>query len=705
MKKFKINRRQRFRAVVSDVLPYELPIIYSNKGYNAFLERYRVGLSENNLMASPIQENWLQQLLKIINGLDNQIATPKKSYTYKVFKKQKTVEQDSKEEGDVPVLCPVKIRHRLLTIPHPYYQYRMACFYQKYALYILYLASRSKFSIRYPYKVGSFQAPVRDIQPKSIKRQEQLDKDESPKHYFAYKRYQNINGFYNDYKFQHAEKKFKFLVRTDIERCFDSIIPEKLFPAVYGVDAIKQPNGFANEFVELQKMMFAGCLIDIDKDEVVLIDFDKGIPIGPEFSRIFAELIMQSVDRLLEKRLLEAGEFFGRDYEFYRYVDDGFFFCNDINLAQTFLRLYKAILKDWGLNFNSRKVKTYYERPFLDDLTIAKRKLLILVDSMFCNRLETAQGIINMSNERYDVPFAMESKYCIRDLQSIVKEYNCQYVDITASLLSQIHSKLGKKVFFTFTKIYQEYFAAHEKDNIDSKGQNIYRRYEEGFIDFCMELTSFLFFVFANDTRMSTSVKVMQILIDLLDYVDGKVDINQSVRSVKHFAPSLCYQFKKHIVDELRGMLVSDSSLGIEKANLLLLYHRMPSELTLSSERIEAMIHVDSQMDFLTLFTLEHLVGRKYKDSHLQQSIKEWIVDRLSIMTNKNSAEYVYILVNSLSCPYFDNSYKQKICRIVGRRKYGGLIENANKYQNIFMDWRSNKLLTMLKEKANTTVY
>lgn len=706
MKKFKINRRQRLRAVMSDVLPYELPIIYANKGYHAFLQRYRVGLSKDGLLISSVQEGWLQQLLVVLNGMQPQDTSPKTSYIYQVFKKQKTVGQDSagKDEG-IPALCSIKIRHRLLTIPHPYYQYRVACLYQKHADYILFLSSRSKFSIRYPYKVGSFQNPVKDILPQSIQRQERVDKEEAPKHYFAYKRYQNINGFYNDHRFQHAEKKFKFLIRTDIERCFDNISPEKLFQAIYDVDGIKQTTGFADEFVRLQKAMFAGRLVNVDDNETISTDPEKGIPIGPEFSRIFAELIMQGVDRALEKQLTAAEKYVGRDYEFYRYVDDGFFFCNDISLAQTFLRLYKTILNEWGLDINSKKVKPYYERPFLDDLTIAKRKLITLVDTMFGNRLETVRGIIHMSNELYDVPFSMESKYCIRDLQSIVKEYNCQYADITAGLLSQIHRDLGTDVFPYFTQTYNKYLTAHETDNIDSTGQSIYIRYEEGFVDFCKQLTSFVFFVFANDTRMSTSVKVMQILTDLLDYVDGKVNVAPSSMSIVQFSPSLRYQLKKHVVDELRGLLVTDSCIGIEKANLLLLFHRMPKALLIPSEKIETLLRIDSQMDFLTLFTLEHLIGSKYQDSRLQQTVKEWIVDKLAHLSNHNSAEYVYILVNSLSCPYFSHDFKSQLCRVAGLRQYDELVECSSKYVGIFVDWRPNKLLSMLKEKASTTVY
>lgn len=701
MKKFKINRRQRFRAVKSEVLPYELPIIYSNKGYNDFLQRYRVTFSEDRTMVSPIKERWLQELLSLLNGLTSE---PKTSYIYKVFKKQKVQPNDFEPKNIEHVLDQVKIRHRLLTIPHPYYQFKVSCLYHRYSDYILYLSGRSKFSIRYPYKVGSFQAKIKDIQPKKVKRQERLEDEEQLKHYFAYKRYQNINGFYNDYKYQHAEKKFKYLIRTDLERCFDSISPEKMYQAVYGCGLTETDKGFAAEFVQLQKDMFAGCLRDVDGQEVLDRESKRGIPIGPEFSRIFAEIIIQGIDGKLEAKLLDQSKYFGKDYEFYRYVDDGFFFCNDLNLAQSFLKQYTEILAKWGLGINPNKIKTYYERPFLDELTIAKRRLILLVESMFTNRLETIHGVLKMSHDDYrDVPFFMESKYYIRDLQSIVKECKCPYSDITANLLSLVHNKLGKEVFMPFTKIYLEYFSAHETDNIDAEGINIYNRYEKGFINFCKELVSFLFFVFACDTRMSTSVKVMQIIIDLLDYVDGTVTVKS--KNVKHFSYSLSYQLKKHICDELREMLITDSKIGIEKANLLLLYHRMPDELCLSQEKAESLIHIDEQMDFLTLFTLEHLIGRKYGDSSLQNFIREWIVLKLSHISNRNSAEYIYTLVNALSCPYFDGRFKYKICQGTGLHHARYMSLYSTRYAKIFIDWRSNKLLTMLKEKANSSVY
>lgn len=54
----------------------------------------------------------------------------------------------------------------------------------------------------------------------------------------------------------------------------------------------------------------------------------NGIVIGPEFSRIFAEIILQKIDKTIYEQLLqlETPLIHKRDYEIYRYVDDYSFF-------------------------------------------------------------------------------------------------------------------------------------------------------------------------------------------------------------------------------------------------------------------------------------------------------------------------------------------------------------------------------------------
>src|SRR3546814_8933789 len=48
----------------------------------------------------------------------------------------------------------------------------------------------------------------------------------------------------------------------------------------------------------------------------------NGIVVGPEFSRVFAEIILQRVDQKVIANLAVNGLVFNRDYEIRRYVDD-----------------------------------------------------------------------------------------------------------------------------------------------------------------------------------------------------------------------------------------------------------------------------------------------------------------------------------------------------------------------------------------------
>ena len=75
----------------------------------------------------------------------------------------------------------------------------------------------------------------------------------------------------------------------------------------------------------------------------------NGIVIGPEFSRIFAEVIFQYIDRCVENDLLVKGFRFNIDYECYRYVDDYFFFYNNPDVLNAANESYARHLNEYKL--------------------------------------------------------------------------------------------------------------------------------------------------------------------------------------------------------------------------------------------------------------------------------------------------------------------------------------------------------------------
>jgi hypothetical protein len=76
----------------------------------------------------------------------------------------------------------------------------------------------------------------------------------------------------------------------------------------------------------------------------------NGIVIGPEFSRIFAEIILQKIDDNVYNELRKSNIYHKKDYEIFRYVDDIFVFYNDENVKNEIFANYKLNMKDYGLS-------------------------------------------------------------------------------------------------------------------------------------------------------------------------------------------------------------------------------------------------------------------------------------------------------------------------------------------------------------------
>ena len=107
----------------------------------------------------------------------------------------------------------------------------------------------------------------------------------------------------------------------------------------------------------------------------------NGIIIGPEFLRIFSEIILQAIDREVKLKL-EKGKRRLRnkiDYDIFRYVDDYFIFYNeevDRNVIEDELQ---HTLKNYKLYLNTAKA-VEYEKPIITKISIAKLQISKLLE-------------------------------------------------------------------------------------------------------------------------------------------------------------------------------------------------------------------------------------------------------------------------------------------------------------------------------------
>lgn len=676
--------KSKYRAIVSDVLPYEKPIFFSNRFFARFLKRYGVCIQDGRLVATKNECEGLDSLLLLLGG--------SKSATRPCF--QYHITKDGHKEG------------RCLTIVHPFHQVQMVEFYDKYKSLMVDFCMRSNFSIRFPYKIATYQKEKKGFPHLISDVDESISTKESIKHFFAYKQYHNINEFYDDYRFLRAEKRFPYMLKLDLEKCFESIQPSSLSNAMFEMDLRSCQGSMADVLCQLHESFLSN---------------EKGLVIGPEFSRIYAEIILQKIDNQLESHLsVEHNLERMKDYQFFRYVDDGFFFCKDKEIAEIFLKEYESCLKRYSLCINQEKTKRFAHRPFLESITCIKQSLTILINGIFESRLDTFKGFKRIQNDYYETPTVIDYKSFVKSIRSIIGSAgvnldgkpNVLYKDIMSFMLGLIQKRLNI-LLKQFNDLYKQYSEAVYNGIISEKGLVIKNRYEYDFLLFLFNLVEILFYLFSCDLRMTTSIKIVSLISKLQLFVRGKYIFDDGTISTK-FDAIYISMLDKRISDETQSLLdcntPNDFNL-MEILNILELQKLMQIPCQISEESIKKFLGYDNKdrvkYNFFIAFELLHFI--KYSSSYewLKADIYSWIDSTLEKLTRQKESDTEAVLTafELLCCPWANKDIKHKWAKMLFNNQSAKVLQLASKQKDIFIRWHNYNVNEELQHINSSEVY
>jgi hypothetical protein len=404
----KIDNQDKLRTLLTDVLPYELPLWYTNYCmYKAFKER--------------------QTTYEAISGLKplkNKIFIP---LNYAV----------SRGDG----------KFRDLSIIHPVAQLRVCDFYNDFSDLIEYYCDKSNQSLRYPAKKTTKfygKTSADKIHSAGV---EGLNEDRvTSSSYFKYKKYSFIYRFFESYDYHKLEKRFSHMMQTDIAKCFPSIYTHSIGWATKNkrLAKAKPEGGFDGTFDSLMQ--------GINYNET------NGIIIGPEVCRIFAEVILQQIDLDLISKLKNQTEFgddglvIGKDYDFRRYVDDYFIFYRDDNVCKTILTALEKCLLQYKLYLNDAKT-TYSKRPFATEISLSKNALRSNVSSLYKSRYKEDKTIVLLQQPDW------KANKSISSIKMALAAYDVQYYSISNYLFSAIEK--GMKAYLDRTSKLDEVTIEH----------------------------------------------------------------------------------------------------------------------------------------------------------------------------------------------------------------------------------------------------
>ena len=143
----------------------------------------------------------------------------------------------------------------------------------------------------------------------------------------------------------------------DISRCFNSIYTHSIVWALHNKEIVKNN-------IPSSKKTFAG-LFDKFMQNINYGE-TNGILIGSEFARIFAEILLQQIDKIVAKELETEEIWLKKHYEIFRYVDDSYIFYNDEKDKNKIIDLYRHNLKEHKLQmFFYEDKQVSYTKPII----------------------------------------------------------------------------------------------------------------------------------------------------------------------------------------------------------------------------------------------------------------------------------------------------------------------------------------------------
>jgi hypothetical protein len=647
------------------MLPFEVPPTFSNRGFYRFLRNRSIEI-DNGRLIWICESDALDGLIRLLFGIDSSAAITSESVTeWGKEKTRRSVQIKKCEMATIPFNFRVAhhLDGRTLSVVHPRNQVDVSSFYAKHSALIIYHTSISEFSIRHPVSVA------RHAYFKDKLHEERMDpaaglEEEGREYeqlgsYFVYRKYRNIHRFFESNEYHRSEKKYDLMVQIDISKCFDSIYTHSLPWAILGKDQTK----FS---LDESKATFAGrfdaLMQNLNQKET------NGIVIGPEFSRIFAEIILQSIDKDLVDQLASGPKLIHRiDYEIFRYVDDFFVFYNKESTQVTIFQTLQEILKSKKLSINTSKIRRY-EKPIITEITIAKERISALLNEEI-DPLSAEEAATDPSDppKRKLACFVNANRLIVR-YKAAIKQASVSYGDLLNYTFAITENKVEKLL-----KAYLD----SDKSDRDRKRLS----------SALLAIMEFAFFAYSASPKVNHTIRICRMIVTSVDFLNDKSFPYELKHLLfKYVHDNVMQQIEKNTMSAHREveslyLLISLSQIGREYwlPVPILLRHFLIEE----DESTGSYSRPSGFMNHFSATVLLSYMSNKVRYTKLRTFVESHMVAKLDYMKAQcpNDAEALMIFLDFIVCPYVSVATKDAMAQNFGLDAAGlSSIESANDY-------------------------
>lgn len=655
--KVRIRKNDEYRALLTETLPYEVPMLFSNEGLYLAAKDKLIGK------------------LKDVHGLDIFKSQPTIPYKYKIRKNS--------------------FESRGLAIMHPAQQLETGVFYSQYDHLIVGLCQRSPFSLRAPASIASYYVERARSSGNASSKDIQMETDgfeavpNTGTSYFAYKKFPFLFRFYDSLEFLRLEKKFKQLTKMDISDCFNRIYTHTIAWAVKSKSHAKRnktQNSFENSFDKL--------IQNANHGETA------GIIIGPEVSRIFAEIILQRIDLEIVNRCAQLNLRLDVDYTIRRYVDDYFIYTNQVSVQETLKKLIPDALLEYKLAVNHAKTSDQV-RPYITNTSISRHSISLNVAAFFNKYVEIKSVACEETGKSSTVIFLKEIDNVTAAVVQTIAAVK-RSIGETGSYDATANYFLGM-----FKKFLSRMVGKKLKSEKKSKP-------DHDLYFFLTAVIDIVFFYYSMTLRVRQTYQISEIILMISKIMKSlPADLQDSlVRKVVDESRLIIQQansdFPEHKI-EVMNLLIVLRSLG----DNYIFDSKLLSQIFDFELGVDNKVTLKSHFDYFQLVFLISYVGGVPTLQNMVRAAVNFSMDRFALKNWADEAENVFLFFDLLSCPYASTSEKQNIAKLVLRHvSEKNLNDRANQLlsdvsnRTWFFGWNKTADLGMvLKKKELRTPY
>ena len=252
--------------------------------------------------------------------------------------------------------------------------------------------------------------------------------------FFKVAPFESINAFSDSLVWRINNFRFKYYAKMDYKACFDSIYTHSFSWIIERnvIDAKAAHN--SHLFLVIDRVL-----------QNINGRSSNGIVVGPEFSRMIAEILLERIDNEVFIYLSQKGLKWHKDYEVFRYVDDIFVFSSERKNIDLILDSYSRIGEKYRLRLNEFKL-IVDETPCLPKEWLEKTRIISdILGGIFFRGSKTEYDSLD-EDKKYIVLSEYVPVDRIKDeIVVLMKQYPEDRRSIVSFLLSTILNNVSKK--------------------------------------------------------------------------------------------------------------------------------------------------------------------------------------------------------------------------------------------------------------------